>query len=575
MGAPALGQDQSHACFHTRTGPARPPGHHMDEQQQGPFDRILQSEPQPQRDRAATFIVAAAIILGALLLLLVLPPISILDDGDGALAGPVTTTRSDESPPPPDGFEAVSPLYEFSVSQGARGESISVLPLSTPVGPGDRLVLYSYVGGGWRQVGEAEALSEKLARPDLSFLPENVAVFRAASSQARQVLGSLPNGAELDPRAPEMLTALNVTGFSPAADGGVAGGPLQLPPDLTVAVAPTVGALAPEEVAALNDVLVSPELRSAHVQALLNFARDNNVAGIDLDYRALDPARGGDFAALVQGLAAGLHQEGRTLSLTLPLPILQGEAWDTRGFDWQALSAQADLIKLAAEPERTYQQVDDALAYLVAQVGGGKLLLTVGPLSREQGTDGLRTLRLSEALALASVAIAPSEAPITPGVTVRATAQNLAPELGATGMHWDDAARAIVFRYTGLGGERTVWIANVFSEAFKLDLARRYQLAGVAVEDVSNAPGEADILPIVHWFAQTGTVSLVEPNGELLTPRWVASGGTFASDAGAQVEWRAPDEPGDYTLTLVVSDGVTRMGQELRVSVQQPSAVSP
>ena len=70
-------------------------------------------------------------------------------------------------------------------------------------------------------------------------------------------------------------------------------------------------------------------------------------------------------------------------------------------------------------------------------------------------------------------------------------------------------------------------------------------------------------------------VSLAVPNGDLLTPRWLSSGGSFVSDAGAQVDWQAPQEAGDYTLTLVVSDGVVRMGQELHVPVQAQATVAP
>ena len=56
------------------------------EEEQGPFDRILQPEPPKEGDRAAIVIVAAGIVLGLILLLLVLPPISILDD-DGEATG--------------------------------------------------------------------------------------------------------------------------------------------------------------------------------------------------------------------------------------------------------------------------------------------------------------------------------------------------------------------------------------------------------------------------------------------------------------------------------------------------------
>jgi hypothetical protein len=76
-------------------------------------------------------------------------------------------------------------------------------------------------------------------------------------------------------------------------------------------------------------------------------------------------------------------------------------------------------------------------------------------------------------------------------------------------------------------------------------------------------------------YAEAGAVPLVKPNSVLLTPRWEVSGGTLESTVGPVVTWRAPEEPGTYTLTLVVSDGASHVGQELLVPVQQGLALAP
>jgi hypothetical protein len=426
-------------------------------------------------------------------------------------------------------------------------------------------------------VADAVAVADgSAAKGDVPVLPANVAVFRARE-ETRLILGSLPAGAELDERALAVLTTLNPVGFVPAPDGRVAGG-LQLPAELPVPVAPTISALAPPEADALNTILASSDLRSTHVQAILAVARENKFAGIDIDYRAIDPVRRDDFVAFVQELSSRLRADSRSVSLTLPLPVRQDDEWDLRGFDWEALAPLVDAIKLAPEPDqdRYYERLEEVLGFLVPRVGGSKLILTVGPLSRERSAEGVRTLTLTQALALASTPVLEDESPVAPEAVVRAVGQNLAEEQGASGLRWDDTARAIVFTYAGLGGARTVWIANVFSEAFRLDLARRYQLGGVVVEDVSRPAGEANIWPAVQQYAQAGEVALVKPNGELLQPRWVASGGTLEGDVGPSVAWRVPAETGTYTLTLIVSDGVVRVGQRLQVAVQPPAgAVSP
>ncbi len=548
-------------------------------EEQGPFDRILQSEPPKEGDRAAIIIVAAGIVLGLILLLLVLPPISILDDGGEATEiSTVSTIPRDELPPPPTGFEAVSPLYDLSSTEPLRLPARLTVPLSTNVAEGTPLVLFTYQDGTWQRLGTATVQAEgRTARGEVPFLPANIAALRP-TVQARIVLGSLPLDEELDPRALDSLTMLNPAGFTVDSDGRISGGPLELPTDLSVSIAPTISALTPSEGEALNAILASPELRTQHVQAILAFARENSVAGIDLDYRALDPVREADFVSLVQELSTGLRGEGRTLSLTLPMPERQGDAWDTLGFDWPALMPHVTVAKLAPEedPEQYHQRTEEALAYLVARVPSSKLLLVVASLSSERGAVGMRTLTVTEALSLASTPVVQPTGPVAPEATVQLVGQNLAEELGASELRWDDGARAVVFSYAGLGGERTVWIANVFSEAFKLDLARRYQLGGVAVADVSQSAADANIWPAVRQYAETGEVVLIEPNGGLLQPQWTATGGTLESYTGAKVTWRAPAESGVYTLTLIVSDGVMRVGQRLQLQVEPAQdAVSP
>ena len=552
---------------------------------QGPFDRILQPEstPPPERDNTALFIVGAVVVIGVILLILVLPPISILDDGDGrsisrpgenAPTGPVTTEMRDELPAPPAGFEAVSALFDLNSPSEIDQPARLTVNLTTEVGVDEPLALFTYGDEGWVRVGDAQALPQGTsAQGEVSSVPANVAVMRQAEGGSLVVHGVLPAGGTLDPQASGALTTLSLAGTGPAADGSLVGSAGVSPAAGSAAVAPLISATTETGIGAINTILASPELRDAHVQAIVDFAEDGGFAGIVLDYRTIDSALGGDFVALVQALSQALGEDGRSLGLTLPMPLRSGDGWDTAGFDWAGLAPLVESIRIAPELEQDlyYARTEEALSYLVSQAGAGKLLLTVSPLSRERAADGIRTLSLTDALALASVPGTSADGPFAPSGAVEAVGVNLA---GGSGLHWDEVARSVTFTYTGPGGQRTVWVSNLFSESFKLDLAARFGLAGVVIDDVA-ATADADIWPSVRQYAQAGGMSLVRPNGQLLQPTWSADAGTFAAVDGPTVTWTAPEEAGTYTLTLVVSDGVVRVGQELDVAVQSSASAPP
>jgi hypothetical protein len=545
-------------------------------EQPGPFDRMVQTEPLQPRDRAAMVVVGAAVALGVLLLVLVLPPVSILDNGDGPppVTGPIIATERADMPPPPEGYEAVSALFDLEAREPVRRAARLTISLASSVSADAELRLFTYQEDAWREVGEATALAEgTAARGDVPALPSNIAVFRPAQT-SRLILGGLPADREFDPAGASVLTTLNPAGLTPKADGSLTGQLPAIPAGIGVDIAPTISATSAADAEAVNAIMASAELRVAHAQAIMDLVSDGPYDGIDLDYRALDPGLGPQFVSFVEALAAGLRERGATMTLTLPAPVQQADVWQTFGFDWEGLAPHVTAFKLAQEPEQDlyFARMEAALGYLVSRVGSSKLLLTMGPLSHERGVDGLRALSLTEALTLASVPVTEPEGPVAAGSTLRTLGQNLAAETGASGLRWDEAARTVAFDYTGPGGQRTVWLANAFSEAYKLDLARRYQLRGVAIEDVSTQAEEAGIWPLVRQYAETGEITLVRPNGTLLEPRWAASGGSLEPDMGASVTWEAPDAPGVYTITLIVSDGVRRVGQELEVSVESAAA---
>ena len=536
-------------------------------------------------DRNARLILYGLGVVGIILLVLILPPISLLSSGDDLStigAGGPTDGGSNtvvgttiKLPRVPEGFEALSPLYtdQNRETEGKTGPFVVSVALAQPITDARNLGLYTYRSNQWVRVsngvlqpGGAEVKGE------MNEVPANLAVLRRTTT-ATQVSGWLPVDAEADPGALEAIDTVNLLGFAPAADGAVVGGTSAMPAG-QLNLVPTVRATSPAEIDAVNTILASPALRDAHVNALVQLSLQPGYAGVDLDYRNINPARKADFTSFIGLLAQNLRQSNKSLSLTLPTPAKAGVTWDTGAYDWEELTRTVDLVKMVPEldPSIYHTRMGEVLAYLDPKVDLKKVSLIVSRRSIEKGTDGLTSMSLHEALSLASTIELRTTAQITPGTSVAIVGKNIYQDDGATGITWDQGAYAVSFAYPGRGGQRTVWMENSLSVAFKLDLARRYGLGGVALDDIANDPAAPDIWNVVGTFGEAGSVELVAPNSTMLRPTWNVQAGS--SDAGTKgnIVWKAPAQTGAYDISLVVSDGVIRAQQQIVLEVRSPSS---
>ncbi len=105
-------------------------------------------------------------------------------------------------------------------------------------------------------------------------------------------------------------------------------------------------------------ILADPAQRSRHVEALAAFAATNTWAGIDLDYEQFAFADGRDtwattrpnWVAFVKELAARLHADGRTLTVSIP-PVFDGGQTDASGYwvyDYAAITPLVDTVRVMA-----------------------------------------------------------------------------------------------------------------------------------------------------------------------------------------------------------------------------------
>ncbi|MEE8385301.1 MAG: glycosyl hydrolase family 18 protein, partial [Dehalococcoidia bacterium] len=541
---------------------------------EGPFDRLLRSS--SQRD-PAPFIIGGTVVFIVLVIMLVFV-LSGIFGGDGDGGGGDTTvgdaagieTRYGEMPGLPPGLVALSDFVHFKTDGDVPATIL--LPLRGQPEDETGMAFYTYLEGRWQRVADARFTDDRRqAEADFAAVPENLAVLRVVA-QAYQVAGSLSSGDTLHPDA--KVGIVNPRDYKPQSDGSLGGAATDVEAGEDVLVMPTIVGSGEDTASVVNDILADESLRGKHIEEILGLAENGDFAGVDLEYSSVDAERRSEFTALVQELGRALREDGRRLSLTLPPPGPQREA-----YDWPLLGEAADFIKIlpVADPVDYWETMPKALNQLVKDVDPGKVMLVVSPFSTELTDENSRTLGYLEAMVLAGEIKIREPGDLTriePETGVRVVAVNLAQSEGATSLRWSDDAAAVFFSY-GAPTERTVYIENVFSVGFKLEQVQAYALGGVAVADASAHRDVANIWPVVNELLEAGTVTLVRPNSDALVPRWEApDGGRLDAAAGPTIIWRV-DEAGTFTLRMLFSDGDLMFGREVEVEVRESVRGTP
>ncbi|MBI2912736.1 MAG: hypothetical protein HYY03_02310 [Chloroflexi bacterium] len=525
---------------------------------------------RPERD-PAPFIIGGTIAFVALVIGLVFVFSSLLGGGGdnrGEISGlPAGIKgRLGTMPRLPPGLVAVSDFVEFETEKEITAEI--QLPLNQRVEDPAQLGFYTFLSSRWQRVADVELVEGGVrGKAEFRSVPGNLAVLQVAA-QAYQVAGSLPAGGSLHPDA--KVNILSPRDYRPAADGSVQGTATPLQVDAGVLLMPTIVGSGQDAAAAVDNILADGSLRAAHIQAIVGLAQQGQLAAIDLEYSSVDSALGAEFTEFVQGLSEALHQGGARLSLTLPPPTGQRQA-----YDWQALGQAVDIIKVLpiADPVAYWEKMPDALNQITEDVAPNKVMLVLSPFSVERTGSVARPVGYQEAMVLAAQAVVrePGDPEkIKPGVTVKLVAANLDDGEGASPLRWSDNAAAVTFSLGG-GQNRTIFVENGFSVRFKLEMVEAYGLGGVAVADASAQSDVANVWPAVNELASSATVTLLRPNDDTLLPRWQApDGGDLGAGAGTTATWIAPSVASTYTLVLIVSDGERRFGRRTTVEVKGP-----
>jgi hypothetical protein len=456
------------------------------------------------------------------------------------------------------------------------------MSLDTPTQDPSNLAFYTYRDDTWVRLAAATLADDgAAAESELEKIPDNLTVLRLAAA-THLALGSLPSGSSVDPAAEGLLSVVSPVDYTPTSDGSIVGTATSLPTDQGFDILPTIAAWEGDPARAVNSILRNPGLTASHIAGIVSLTEASDFRGVDIDYRQVDASVKSEFSQFVTDLAQELHKTGRELSITLPMPTVRDSTIDTGAYDWERLGKAADYVKILPESDQSLyrNRMSLVLQYATGVIERGKVFLVISPFSHEKSTEGVEPLTFLQAMGIANVMrVLPGSddsQDIVGGRQVVITGDNIHRETGGSGIKWNDETATITFSYRKDDETRTVWVENVFSVRFKLELVQAFRLGGVAMEDVSEASGGADIWAAVDSLVMGGLVRLEKPNSDNLRPEWTASAGKIeAPGTGGAANWIPPEEGGTCEISLIVSDGVSRVGRRLTLEVQATATPTP
>ena len=478
---------------------------------------------------------------------------------------------SKKQPAPPSGYQYASKYCVTTDKTLLDGKhQLQGVPLtdhSTTHG----LTLFAYDAGKWTPLSpvavDASGSSVSAAVP----VPKAFAVLRRATGGIT-VLGAVPKGQQPSTEAAGVLTDVIPEVYTPAADGSISGGPTAASSGAGYGTIPAVSEPAnnADAAQAVATILGDPNKISAHVNAIVAQVTKDNDDGVEIDYPAIDSALKSNFSQFIQALATQLHQAKKQLIVRMPLPRQEGNNWNTFAYDWPTIGKSADLLVMAAERDQSVyrQRVPAAVQYLAGQVDPKKLVLEVSPYAEDRSDQGVvTTLSTAQALAIAGQITVRDPQNVYVNQDVQVAAENINRESGS-GPTWTPQG-VVSFNYSKGSEQHTVWLENVYSAGYKLEIAQLYHLGGVAVDNATADPTLADIWPAVEQFAATGAPPLAQPNPQTLKPEWQADGKAIPDAANrAVITWHTPSTPGPHTLAVTVSEGTMRVISTAQVVVK-------
>ncbi len=218
------------------------------------------------------------------------------------------------------------------------------------------------------------------------------------------------------------------------------------------------------------EIIQDPQMRSRHVQNIVDEVLARNYDGIDIDYESLDVSLREPFSAFIKELSEALHAHGKLLSVAV-----HGKDHDYGGLggfqDWKTIGQYADRLRIMTYdyhwrgggpgPVAPLYWVQSVAEYAVSVVDPSKVFIGVPFYGYDWPPQGT-----ARGLPWGDIEDLIEEQ----GLTVNLMERN---SEGRVDESW--------FRYQSDQGVREVWFMTDRGLESKLELVQRMDLAGIAI----------------------------------------------------------------------------------------------
>ena len=482
-------------------------------------------------------------------------------------AGNVASVPTAEFAPVANLPAGISPKGDvYTIADAAEGSSATIT-VAGGVQPTDDLMGWN--GQVWQLVPSTVSGSGQELISNPGILPSALLVAQRETPANMDMALGMDVHPEQELAMPVLpfITELNSGGLRLAAQGQLEGTAETVPQGGFARWAHVTNSGVIVDQTAVAELLGDPNLRTSHMQLLVNAVVSGNFDGLNLDYQGITTGQAADFTLFATDLANNLRAQGKQLAITIGEPTAEPDGrWTTPGQQLAELGQLADAIYLTM-PVDPAAYVDNGpatlyLAWATRQVERSKLSMLVSAEAVDKLGTTLRPITFEAALAnfgqleLPSVALNEEmAAELEPNTAVSALLTGT-----ASPMEWDGTSQTYRFNYDQNGQTRTVWLHNETSLLYRLRLARQFGLRGAAVTGLSNLPQAQTYATALESFLATGAIP--QPTGAAIV--WAVTneeGGVIAAVTGEELTfaWPGTDVAGLYALAVNFSQGETTL----------------